>query len=235
MAPHSRIILTRHAQAEHNVTFDWNILDAPLTPLGRKQAASLAHQVAHLHEEVEVIATSPLTRTVQTTRSGWGPAIKRLGVDNVIMLPQAQEVNDFPCDTGRPRKEVEGESHFEGLDLSPLTDDWTSKRGFWAPDDETVAKRAQWVRQWLRSRPEKTIVLVAHGDILRRIVAGPAGPSKVMWNNAEARIYTFDPDFVDADECFLDEKKVVAAAGGYDLTSTEMDIKLGDGEPDGKL
>jgi len=29
MAPHSRIILVRHAQAEHNVTFDWSSKTLP--------------------------------------------------------------------------------------------------------------------------------------------------------------------------------------------------------------
>ncbi|TKA42733.1 hypothetical protein B0A55_13460, partial [Friedmanniomyces simplex] len=160
MAPDSRIVLTRHAQAEHNVTFDWS---------SKKQAASLAPQIPDLQQEVDLIATSPLTRTIQTTRRGWAPAIQRLGLANVVLLPQAQEVNDLPCDTGRPRQHIEREADFQGLDLAPLTEDWTSKRGFWAPDEETVSRRARWVRQWLRARPERTIVLVAHGDILRRI------------------------------------------------------------------
>ncbi|KAK3117001.1 hypothetical protein LTR53_002083 [Teratosphaeriaceae sp. CCFEE 6253] len=235
MAPDSRIILTRHAQAEHNVTFDWSIRDAPLTPLGIKQAASLAPKVAHLQAEVDLLVTSPLTRTIQTTRRGWAPALQRLGLANVILFPQAQEVNDYPCDTGRPRAEIEGEAEFAGFDLAPLTDDWTSKRGFWADDDETVAERARWVRRWLRARPEKTIVLVAHGDILRRITAGPGGPSGYGWNNAEARIFRFDPESVDTKDCFLDEKGVVAASGGYDLTSTEADMMAADGEPNGKI
>lgn len=109
-----------------------------------------------------------------------------------------------------------------------LTPDWTSKQGFYAPDSESVLKRAQWVRQWLRERPEKEIVLVAHGDVLRQITAGPDGSSSYMWKNAEARIFHFDPKSVDSDDCFLDQERVVAVAGGYLPTSTEMDIEGGE-------
>lgn len=71
--------------------------DAPLTPLGKKQAASLAPQVRKLASEVDLVVTSPLQRTLQTTKLGWGEAVKRLGIQNVICLPQAQECNGHPC------------------------------------------------------------------------------------------------------------------------------------------
>ncbi|KAK3044224.1 hypothetical protein LTS18_001848, partial [Coniosporium uncinatum] len=93
MAPNSRIILTRHAQAEHNVDLDYSskphphqtaapqviklnlpclnpVPDAPLTPLGRKQAASLAPQIPSLQSQADLIVTSPLKRTLQTTLLG---------------------------------------------------------------------------------------------------------------------------------------------------------------------
>ncbi|KAK3677073.1 hypothetical protein LTR78_003278 [Recurvomyces mirabilis] len=226
MAPNSRIILTRHAQAEHNVDLDYSIPDAPLTPLGRKQAQSLAPQVSPLQKEVELVVTSPLSRTLQTTLLGWGPAAKRLGISNVICLPQAQEVNDLPCDTGVSREKLQAKPEFKGFDFSMLTPDWISKEGFWSPD--AADERARWVREWLRARPEQTIVLVAHGDILRRITSGPNGPSTYMWKNAEARIYRFDPKSVETEDCFLDDKEFVAAAGGYEPTSTEMDLVGGE-------
>jgi len=113
---------------------------------------------------------------------------------------------------------------FAGFDFSKLPADWSSKRGFWAADADSIRKRAQWVRQWLKERPEKDIVLIAHGDILRNITAGAKGPSEYAWKNAEVRIYHFDEKYVDQAECFLDEEGVVAAAGGYGPTSTEIDI-----------
>lgn len=123
MAPNSRIILTRHAQAEHNVDLDYSseqthnlsnekdtkltrhatVPDAPLTPLGKKQAATLAPQVKELAKEVDLVASSPLKRTLQTTKLGWAPAVERLGgLAKVACLPQAQECND--CMTTFARK-----------------------------------------------------------------------------------------------------------------------------------
>lgn len=126
---------------------------------------------------------------------------------------------------------LESDQEFAGFNLSSLTPDWIGKRGFYAADAASIANRARWVRQWLRERPEKTIVLVAHGDILRQITAGPGGPSTYMWKNAEARIYRFDEASVNTDDCFLDERDIVAVAGGYAPTSTEMDLVATDQLP----
>ena len=45
-----------------------------------------------------------------------------------------------------------------------------------------------------------------------------------MWKNVEARMFKFDPETVDQDECFLRLEAVLEAAGGYGPTSTEMDV-----------
>ena len=250
MAPHSRIFLTRHAQAEHNVDLDYSsrysvpsltislyslglpVADSPLTPLGRKQAASLAPRIPKLQQQVDLVVTSPLQRTLQTTLLGWGPAVRRLGIQDVVCLPEAQECNDFPCDTGSAREELEKDPEFAGFDFSRLTPDWTSKTGFWAPDAGTIAHRAQTVRRFLRERPEKDIALVAHGDFLRQITCDVHGPSEYMWKNVEVQVFRFDSETVDQNDCFLQLEEVVAAAGGYGPTSTERDI---DGEANGKL
>ncbi|KAI1657890.1 phosphoglycerate mutase-like protein [Daldinia decipiens] len=231
MAPNSRLFLTRHAQAEHNVDLDYTIHDAPLTPLGKKQAASLARLIPDLQNEADVVISSPLQRTLQTTYLGWRPAVERLGgLKNVVLLPQAQECNGFPCDTGSAKEVLEADPEFAVFDLTPLTPDWTSKKGFWAPSEEALTARARWVRQYLRGRAERNIVLVAHGDILRRITAHPrTGPSDYPWKNAEVRIFEFDPQYVDTEECFLYQKENVAAAGGYGPTSTELEIEQAEG------
>ena len=150
--------------------------------------------------------------------------MKRLGIQNVICLPEAQECNDFACDTGSSRDVLSQNPAFAGLDFSRLTPDWTSKMDFWSPDALSIANRARVVRQFLRDRPEKDIVLVAHGDILRQITCDASGPSSYMWKNAEVQVFTFDPETVDQ-ECFLKLKDVIEAAGGYAPTSsTKADI-----------
>jgi broad specificity phosphatase PhoE len=194
--------------------------DAPLTALGQKQSAALAPQIPDLQQEVDLIVTSALTRTLQSTKLGWAPAIERLGIENVICLPQAQECNAFPCDTGNLREELEALDEFKGFNFELLTPDWTSKKGFYAPHRK--AHRAKWVRQYLRERPEANIVLVCHGDMLRQITATSKGESTKHWKNAEVGVYYFDPETVETENCFLYRKETVAE--GYDAMSTEMDI-----------
>ena len=104
--------------------------------MGKKQAAALAPKVAQLQNEVDVVVSSPLKRTLQTTKLGWGPAVQRLGIKNVVCLPQAQECNDFPCDTGSAREDLERDPEFKDFDLSPLTPDWISKKGFWSMEPQ---------------------------------------------------------------------------------------------------
>lgn len=134
------------------------------------------HQVpTSLQNEVDLVVSSPLKRTLQTTKLGWAPTVERLGIKNVLCIPQAQECNDFPCDTGSSREELEKDPEFADFDLSRLTPDWTSKEGFYSADRQVLMKRAHWVRKFLLERPEKVIVLVAHGDILRQITATSSG------------------------------------------------------------
>jgi hypothetical protein len=104
------------------------------------------------------------------------------------------------------REELEADPEYAGLDLSDLKPDWTSKKGFYAPDVPSLQARARWNRRWLRERPEKEIVVVAHGDCLRYITEGYNSgkpwantgkhaahipPHTTQWLNPEVRVYTF--------------------------------------------
>lgn len=166
--------------------------------------------------------TSPLKRTLQTTLLGWGPAVKRLGIENVICHPGAQECNDFPCDKGVPRKELEQISEFAGFNFDMLTPDWTSKEGFYAPDRDAIFRRARSVRQYIRERSEKEIVLVAHGDFLRQITGDKERPSDYMWKNAEVRVFRFDPETVNDESCLFEFVEAVEGAQGYSWSDREL-------------
>jgi broad specificity phosphatase PhoE len=246
-----RVYLMRHGQAEHNVDQDFSStyesqehaplnmaltacleLDDAITPLGIKQADTLPTRIPELQRKVDLIVTSPLRRALYTTLLGWKPAIERLGIANVVVLPEAQECCDFPCDTGSPREQLEMDPDFKGLEFSRLTPDWNSKQGFWAPDDASLADRAKFVRQFLRERPEKDIVLVCHGDFLRQLTADAEGPSRSFWKNVEMRVYKFDAETVDRDECFLQLEEAPEATRGYTPKTTEADF---DAIPNGKM
>ena len=94
---------------------------------------------------------------------------------------------------------LEAQEAFAKFNLEHLTPDWTSKQGFYAADSASLEKRAQWVRQFLRERPEQHIAVVAHGDFLRRLTDEPTS----YWANAEVRVFEFAPNAVTTDACPL--------------------------------
>jgi len=96
------------------------------------------------------------------------------------------------------------------------TDDWTSKKGKYAANIASLQARARYVRNFLRSRPEKCIVLVAHGDILRYIVFGEN--NSTPWSNAEVRKYTFVDE--DGEEAWLKLVETEAKEGKEEPTSS---------------
>ncbi|KAI0706918.1 phosphoglycerate mutase-like protein [Cerioporus squamosus] len=218
------IYLTRHAEAEHNVNEDYSIHDAPLTVRGRQQAASLNQTTKdNIQAVAELLVTSGLRRTLSTTVIGYAELRKRLEAEGkpIIVLPQLQEVNNLPCDTGSAREVLEADPEFAGIDFSTLTPDWTSKAGFYAATEEAIVARARWVRKWLRARPEQHIAVVAHGDCLRYITKGRN--THEPWANVEVREYTFAvEDAEDADgEAWLVPVKKVAQEGEAEPTSSE--------------
>jgi len=217
----SKIIhFTRHAQAEHNVDEDYDIPDAPLTKLGREQSAELNKITANtIQRTADLLVSSPLRRTLQTTIVGFPALRSRLESQDdpkpIIVLSRLQEVNDLPCDTGSDRTVLEKVDEFKGIDFSSLESDWNGKKRDFAPAN--VAARAKWVRKWLRARPEKEIVVVAHGDILRQITKTHYTHS---WANAEVREYTFAAeDDEDADVVLVSKE---ARTGAQGPTSSEL-------------
>ena len=68
----------------------------------------------------------------------------------------------------------------------------------------------------MRERPEKTIVLVAHGDFLRYCSKNRQDDSP--WANAEVRKYRFKSE--DDDEALLEQIDVEAVEGSDKPTSS---------------
>ncbi|KAL9933094.1 hypothetical protein V8E36_007812 [Tilletia maclaganii] len=228
MGADSLITLIRHAQAEHNVELDYSILDAPLTELGRRQAAAIPSLTTELQPTIDLIASSGLRRTLSTTKIGLAPAIERLGIQNVAVLPALQECNAHPCDRGSDREVLEADPEFRDFNLELLEPGWNSKQGFYAPDQQSLRARARWVRQWLRSRPERHIAVVAHGDILRYIMSHGEDYDEYPWQNAEVRQFRFDPSQVNSPECPIVPVQDVGASGGEGPTSGQIAVELQD-------
>ena len=100
------IHLVRHAQAVHNVEGDGSIPDAPLTQLGREQAAGLNRDtVQNIQQTAELLIASPLTRALQTTILGFPVLIARLEAQvvagepkkGIVVQSRLQEAGTYPC------------------------------------------------------------------------------------------------------------------------------------------
>ncbi|CAE6341942.1 unnamed protein product [Rhizoctonia solani] len=178
------------------------ISDALLTPLGRSQCIEFSHSSLgrSIQDSVEVILTSPQRRALSTTLLALPTAVERLlPRSQVILVPEAQEINDLPCDRGSDRETLESTPEYttelkQGrLDFSPLSPDWNQKQGFYDPSPDALWARAQWVRHFIRERKEQTIAVVAHGNFIRYLVGLDGYYDRVrVWNNVEARLYTFE-------------------------------------------
>lgn len=187
--------------------------DPTLTSLGETQCHELCRDFPY-HESIDLLVSSPLRRTLSTTLLSFKPQTQR-GL-KIIALPELQEVADVPCDTGSDVETLKKELENQPVDLSRVRDGWNSKQGEWDPTDNMLHKRARKVRQWLKSRPEKNIVVVTHGGIvhyltedwtdsskfagalqsLHHLVKVPADPLMGIdlgtgWANAEFRSYRF--------------------------------------------
>ncbi|KAI4230303.1 MAG: hypothetical protein L6R36_000114 [Xanthoria steineri] len=196
------IHLVRHAQlirskAVHNLTvLNHGMHDPALTPHGENQCHELQSKFPY-HESIDLLVCSPLQRTVQTTLLAFEPELSR-GVQ-CIALPEVQETSDLPCDTGSNVATLREKFKNKPVDLSLLSEDWDSKTGRWAPQQEAIERRCRDARKWLKTRDGKAIVVVTHGGLLHYLTEDWTGCEVVPgtgWENTEFRSYRF----VDGDD-----------------------------------
>lgn len=191
--------LVRHAQGFHNVAGDkdpenylsYDYLDASLTTLGWEQVDNLRKHVeaTGLSKKIELVITSPLTRTMQTAVGAFGggayidgvgvtplmvadagnsgrPAISSLNCPPFIAVePCREHLGVHPCDKRRSKREYE--SLFPAIDFSLIEND---EDILWKEDvretNEEVAARGMGFLKWLWTRKEKEIAIVSHSGFL---------------------------------------------------------------------
>jgi broad specificity phosphatase PhoE len=137
--------------------------DPSLTPLGEEQCRELAENFPY-HASVELLVSSPLRRAVQTALLSFEPEVER-GM-RIITIPEAQETGSRPADTGTNKDVLEKEFEGQPIDFGLLVEGWNSNTGKWSPVPDAIRERAKEVRKWIKSRPEKEVVLVTHGAFL---------------------------------------------------------------------
>ncbi|KAJ4339380.1 hypothetical protein N0V87_003317 [Didymella glomerata] len=200
-----RIHIIRHAQGEHNATRNYSIRDAVLTPKGKGQCSTLQSAFKY-HNDIDIVFSSPLRRTIQTASLSLGPTLARKEVP-FVLLPPLQEVSNVGCDVGLadtaddvkrilPTLFAEGELPFDynKIDASHVTKGWNSKTGYWAYERDAISKRASDLRGFLLRRPEKQVVLVTHGAFAHFLtedwdVEDPM--TGTAWLNCEHRVFDF--------------------------------------------
>jgi len=163
------------------------MIDPLLTPAGESECREL-RAAFPFHSSVQLVVASPLRRTIYTALHAFGPVFERNPDLKLIVLPDLQEVSDLPCDSGSDLNTLKKEVLENNLpvDLSLVSDGWHVKvsgpnfrnenpnifsglfiqSGRYAPGDYAIRMRARDARRWLQARPEREIVLVAHGGLL---------------------------------------------------------------------
>jgi broad specificity phosphatase PhoE len=157
----------RHGQSTFNAAYELTQsdplhFDAPLTELGRRQAAEAAAAVRDV--PYELILTTPLTRALQTTVEIFRehPSADRIRVECLHREHLASS-----CDVGRAPAELIRD--FPHLSFDHLEDVWWHRagepdaRGIVLEPHDVLEERVRAFRTWIGARPERFIAVVGHG------------------------------------------------------------------------
>ena len=152
-----------HAEGHHQIPQDNpnnQIRDALLTDHGIEQAKDFCEKFPY-HDNTDLLCASPLQRTIQTAQYAFAPEVQRGMI--ILTIPEAQEAQDDPANTGSPASQLLEIFKSDPVDLHLLYEDWYRKEGKNACEDHALRERARVLRKILRARPEENIVLVTHG------------------------------------------------------------------------
>lgn len=111
----------------------------------------------------------------------------------IVALPMAEEASAAASDTGSDPEDLKAE--FEAnIDFDHVKHGWWIHEGEYATDPVALRGRAAKLRRWIRDRPEKEVVLVAHGffnHYLTGDVDDKGEQTTPWWQEAELRTYRF--------------------------------------------
>ncbi|KAK3271451.1 hypothetical protein CYMTET_20199 [Cymbomonas tetramitiformis] len=176
--------LVRHAEGTHNVSKGYKLPehhDARLTKKGIEQCARLSQSTTSL-DRVQIIVTSPLTRTVQTSIHSFPSQLQR-GVP-FVALEECRETVNFTCDARRSISEIKGD--FPMIDYSLLEHDhddvWQKYEDKFGPqsafthereskDHAHLQARASKFFTWIAGRAETELAVVTHSCFLWNVFA----------------------------------------------------------------
>ncbi|MBQ3401763.1 MAG: histidine phosphatase family protein [Synergistaceae bacterium] len=201
-----RIILARHGQTEWNKEFKFQgRTNVQLTEEGKRQAHSLASRLSSWPPEV--IYTSPLDRAKYTASA----IASRFNLEPVI-LPELEEIN-FGTWEGQSLIALENEHHEE-------YSRWRSDPFFNPPegaeDWEHLSTRLSRAVKVMLDGPQRRIIAVSHGGIMRALYAVFLGlnPHKT-WN-------------IDVANCSMSGIEIHKGRPWLSFTNDNMHIRAGE-------
>lgn len=159
-----KLMLVRHAEAQHNVDsfrVAGRALESPLTEVGKMQADSLARDLAST--KIDVIVHSPALRCLETAK-----AIKKYQKKS-LKLVEDQRVVEMSQGSA-----VGGNKLLVSLSPVNVYDLITKKLDFSLPQGETfneVADRMEAAISEYEKDEDKTVVVVTHGLAMRTWLA----------------------------------------------------------------
>lgn len=155
------VYFVRHGQSADNASPVFQSPDSPLTDKGRAQAAQVAERVAHL--SFETLISSPFQRAKETA----------------VVITQVTDMqpvySDLFVERMKPMR-INGKSHADE-DASAVWRAWEDSLytpGMRVEDGENfddLMARADAALDFLKDRPEESLLVVTHGYFLRTIVA----------------------------------------------------------------
>ena len=219
-----KVVFIRHAEGIHNrdakeipnyfadkLGYGMTYWDAELTPTGREQCALLSKVLPEQAGVLDLVAVSPLTRTLRTAALAFPNASSRPPFFATSLA--RERIALHTCDGRRRRSELQSE--FPWVDFSEITseedemwDDKETEVEMTSPGGEVFkhsakcAARGVELLRWLHRRPEQHIAVVSHWVFLlhlfRPFTQYPELQSR--FGNAEARVTTLHRRTAEHDE-----------------------------------
>jgi len=177
-----RLILIRHAEGWHNKDYyerpnymadglgeTEEYWDARLTPTGVAQSAKLSRRLKDVGINVQLVATSPLTRAIQTASIAF-PQPRPPFISTSLAR---ERVWTHQCDRRRSRATLEREfPYVDFSEVADVEDDmWATKEIVPDPmNSNAVRARGRKFLQWVWERPERDIAVCSHWVFLSHLL-----------------------------------------------------------------
>ena len=160
MADKKIVYFVRHGQSKDNVSPVFQSAESPLSEIGVAQADKIANRVSAL--QFEALISSPLPRAKQTAekiaeKTAKKPEYSELFVERI----KPSQIN------GKPYTDKSASKAWREWEKSLYTPGVKVNDG---ENYEEITQRAAGALNWLKDRPESSMVVVTHGYFLRVMV-----------------------------------------------------------------